>query len=73
MGAGVLQPAGLEEVLHGRDAVWANHRLSIVVGDCWVLGRRGVRNLNHHHLALIAHDSSAGRRCGERMGGQDRE
>ena len=69
MGAGVLELAGLEEVLHGRMAVRAYHFLRIVVGDGWVLGRGGVSNLDHNHLALIAHDSSAAWRCRERLRG----
>jgi len=73
MGAGVLQLAGLEEVLHGRFAVRAHHCLRIVIGDGWVLGRGGVSNLDHYHLALIAHDGSAGWRCCKRLGGQDGE
>jgi hypothetical protein len=40
-----------------------------VIGDCRVLGRSGVRNLDHHHFTLIAHDSSAGWRCRERLRG----
>jgi len=58
MGAGVLQFASLEEVHHDRLAVGAFHRLSIVIADGWVLGRGGVSNLDHYHLALIAHHGS---------------
>ena len=73
MGAGVLELASLEEVLHGRMAVRAYHFLRIVVGDGWVLGRGGVSNLDHYHLALIADDGSTGWRCCKRLGGQDGE
>ncbi len=37
MGASVFQLSGLEEVLHGRFAVWALHRLRIMVDDDGIL------------------------------------
>ena len=58
MGAGVLQFAGLEEVLHCRMTVWADHDLGIVVCDCGTLGCGRGSYLYHHHLALIAHHGS---------------
>jgi len=69
MGAGVLELAGLEEVFHGRMAFGTLHDLHIMVDQRLTLCRGEARDFHHNHLALIAHDSSAGWRCRERLGG----
>ena len=71
MGAGVLEFAGLEEVLHCRMTIWADHDLRVVICDCRTLACGRVSDLYHYHLALIANHSSILWRCCEGLRGQD--
>ena len=58
MGAGVLQFAGFEEVLHCRMTIRADHDRGVVVCNCRALAAGWVCDLYHNHLALIAHHGS---------------
>ena len=71
MGAGVLELAGLEEVLHGRMAVRTLHGLHIIVDERLTLCRGAARDFHYDHFSLIAHHGSILGRCRERLGGQD--
>ena len=73
MSAGVLQVAGLEEVLHCRMTVGALHGLHIMVNKRWTLCRGYARDFHHDHFTLIAHHSSLLWRCCEGLRGQDGE
>lgn len=65
MGAGVLELAGLEEVLHGRMAVRTLHGLHIMVDDRLTLCSDAARDFHYDHFALIAHHGSILWRCRE--------
>lgn len=65
MGTGVLKLTGLEEVLHGRDAVGANHALPVLIHDGLSPDADMNRIFDDHKLALITHDCSLLGRCRE--------
>ncbi len=65
MGAGVLELAGLEEVLHGRMAVRTLHGLHIMVDERLTLCRGAARDFHYDHFARIAHHGSILGRCRE--------
>ena len=65
MGAGVLQLAGLEEVLHGRDTVGTHHCFTLLINDGLAPDACMDGVLDHDYFALITDDSPLLRRSSE--------